>query len=180
MVKKITCQRRKRKRHRFHPWVGKIPWSGKWQPTPVFLRGKSHGQRSLVGYSPWGRKESDVTEHAFIHMHSATSHMFTELSTYSIISTAQALASWPMFQKFQKVTATETALLSGKTYLVLKHLHINRQSRGWAPLSARSGAGAETSFLPVSHLAFFKPQPPITVWMDKQEGNSKPGFLLTY
>ena len=34
------------------PWVGKIPWSRKWQPTPVFLPGKSHGQRSLVGYSP--------------------------------------------------------------------------------------------------------------------------------
>ena len=41
----------------------------KWQPTPVFLTGKSHGQRSLVGYSPWGRKESDTTElpHFFSH-----------------------------------------------------------------------------------------------------------------
>ena len=38
-------------RHRFHPWVGKIPWRRKWQPTPVFLPGKSHGQRSLVGLS---------------------------------------------------------------------------------------------------------------------------------
>ena len=34
------------------PWVGKIPWRKKWQPTPVFFPGKSHGQRSLVGYSP--------------------------------------------------------------------------------------------------------------------------------
>ena len=40
----------------FDPWVGKIPWRRKWQPTPVFLPGKSHGQRSLVGYSPWGHK----------------------------------------------------------------------------------------------------------------------------
>ena len=40
----------------------KIPWSRKWQPTPVFLSGKVHGQRSLVGYSPWCRKESDTTE----------------------------------------------------------------------------------------------------------------------
>ena len=46
----------------FHPWVGKIPWRKKWQPTPVLLPGKSHGWRSLVGYSPWGRKESDKTE----------------------------------------------------------------------------------------------------------------------
>ena len=44
------------------PWVGKIPWRRKWQPTAVFLPGKSGGFRSLVGYSPWGRKESDRTE----------------------------------------------------------------------------------------------------------------------
>ena len=47
---------------RFNPWVGKIPWRRKWQPTPVSLPGKSHGQRSLVGCSPWGRKESGTTE----------------------------------------------------------------------------------------------------------------------
>ena len=41
---------------RFDPWIGKIPWRRKWQPIPVFLPGKSHGQRSLVGYSPWGRR----------------------------------------------------------------------------------------------------------------------------
>ena len=40
----------------FDPWVRKVPWRRKWQPTPVFLPGKPHGQRSLVGYSPWGRK----------------------------------------------------------------------------------------------------------------------------
>ena len=45
----------------FNPWIGKISWRRKWQPTPVFLPGKSHG-RSLVGYSPWDRKESDTTE----------------------------------------------------------------------------------------------------------------------
>ena len=41
---------------RFDPWVRKIPWRGEWQPTPVFLPEKSHGQKSLVGYSPWGRR----------------------------------------------------------------------------------------------------------------------------
>ena len=45
-------------RHRFDPWVGKIPWRRAWQPTPVFLPGESHGQRSLVGYSPCGHKEA--------------------------------------------------------------------------------------------------------------------------
>ena len=43
----------------FDPWVGKSPWRREWQPTPVFLPGESHGERSLVGYSPQGCKESD-------------------------------------------------------------------------------------------------------------------------
>ena len=47
----------------FDPWVWKIPWKGKRQPTPVFLPGESHWQRSLVGYSPWSREEVDTTEH---------------------------------------------------------------------------------------------------------------------
>ena len=46
----------------FSPWVGKIPWSRKLQPTPVFLPGESHGQRSLVGCSPWGHKQLDTAE----------------------------------------------------------------------------------------------------------------------
>ena len=50
--KESACQRRKHRRLGFNPQVGKIPWRRKWQPTPVFLPGKSHGQRSLVGYSP--------------------------------------------------------------------------------------------------------------------------------
>ena len=61
--KESTCQCRRCKRCRFNPWVRKIPWKRKWQPTLVFLAGKFHGQRSLVGYCPWGLKESDTTEH---------------------------------------------------------------------------------------------------------------------
>ena len=60
--KELDCQCRRQKRHEFSPWVGKIPWRRKWQHTPVLLPGESHGQRSLVGYSPQGRKESDMTE----------------------------------------------------------------------------------------------------------------------
>ena len=44
------------------PWVGKLPWRRKWQPTPVLLPGKFHGRRSLVGYSPWDCKELHTTE----------------------------------------------------------------------------------------------------------------------
>ena len=46
----------------FNPWVRKIPWRREWQPTPVFLPRKSHGQKSLAGYSLWGHKELDMTE----------------------------------------------------------------------------------------------------------------------
>ena len=46
----------------FDSWFGNIPWRKKWQPTPVLLPEKSHGRRSLIGYSPWGHKESDTTE----------------------------------------------------------------------------------------------------------------------
>ena len=53
----------------FDPWVRKIPWRRKWQPTPVLLPGKFHGLRSLVGYSPWGRKESDTTERLHFQIH---------------------------------------------------------------------------------------------------------------
>ena len=61
--KRFICQCRRRKSCGFDPWVRKIPWSRKWKPGPVFLPGQFHRQRSLVGYSPWGHTESDVTEH---------------------------------------------------------------------------------------------------------------------
>ena len=50
----------------FVPWVG-IPWRRKWRSIPVLLPGKSHGQRSLVDYSPWGPKESNTTEQLHFH-----------------------------------------------------------------------------------------------------------------
>ena len=49
------------------PRLERFPWRRKWQPTPLFLPGKSHGQRNLVGYSLWGRKESDLTERLNTH-----------------------------------------------------------------------------------------------------------------
>ena len=49
-------------RRGFDPWVGKIPWSSKWKLAPIFLPGKSLGQGTLVGYSPWGHKELDMTK----------------------------------------------------------------------------------------------------------------------
>ena len=60
--KESACQCRRSNRSGFNPWLGKIPWRRKGQPTLVFSPGKSHGQRSLAGCGPWGRKESDTTE----------------------------------------------------------------------------------------------------------------------
>ena len=67
MGKQSVCRRPKR--HRLHPWVRKKPWRRKRQPTPVFLPGKSHGQRSLAGYSPQGREELDRTKYTHTHTH---------------------------------------------------------------------------------------------------------------
>ena len=60
---RIHLQGKRGRRLRFHLWVKKIPWRRKWQVTPLVLPGKFHGQRSLAGYSPWGSKELDMTEH---------------------------------------------------------------------------------------------------------------------
>ena len=64
--KESSCLRRRRKRWGFNSGVGKILWSRKWQPTPVFVPGKLHGQRSPVGYSPGGHKQLDIIEHTQI------------------------------------------------------------------------------------------------------------------
>ena len=60
--------------------TGLIPRSRRWQPAPVFLPGKSHGQGSLMGYSPWGRKESDRTQHTCAH---ARAHARTHAHTHT-------------------------------------------------------------------------------------------------
>ena len=61
----VLLPMRRHKTREFDPWVGKIPWRRARQPTPEFLPGESHGQRSLAGYSPQGCKESDTTEETF-------------------------------------------------------------------------------------------------------------------
>ena len=62
--KESACQCRRCRKHGFSPWVGKILWRRTWPSTPVFLPGKSRGLRILAGYSQWGHKESDTTEHS--------------------------------------------------------------------------------------------------------------------
>ena len=63
-------------RPQFDSWVAKIPWRRKWHPTPALLPGKSHGWRSLIGYSPWGCKESDTTERLHFYFIKGISEIF--------------------------------------------------------------------------------------------------------
>ena len=77
----------------FDPWVGKIPWRRAWQTTPVFLPGESHGPRSLAGYSPWGCKELNVTEHA--HYNSTILRYFYVSGTlYTLSHVILMIAHW--------------------------------------------------------------------------------------
>ena len=79
-MKESACQCRTHKRHEFSPWVRKIPWRRKRRPTPVFLPGKSCGQRSLVGYSPWSCRGLDKTEQLSVRVHIHT-HTHTHTHT---------------------------------------------------------------------------------------------------
>ena len=74
--KELTYQYRRARRHRFDFWVGKIPWRREWQPTPVFLPGEYHGQRSVGVGGRWGlqfmgsqRVGHDTQTHTSIHPH---------------------------------------------------------------------------------------------------------------
>ena len=79
----------------FDPWVRKIPWRRKSQPTPVFLPGKSHGRRSLVGYSPWGCKELDTTER--LHFHMVKLKVFHITLFYQFVSSLPSLTARSSF-----------------------------------------------------------------------------------
>ena len=67
-AKESACQCRIPQKRGFNPWVRKILWRRRWQPTPVFLLGISHEKRSLVGYSPGGHKESEMTDQPLTHI----------------------------------------------------------------------------------------------------------------
>ena len=104
--KESVCQCRRHKRCRFDPWIRKIPWRRKWQPTPVFLPGKFHGQRSLAGYSPWSHKESDMAEqlnshtHTHTHTHTHVLYMYyIHIHTHTHTQVAQLVKNLPAMQE---------------------------------------------------------------------------------
>ena len=94
--KESACQYRRCKRCGFIPWIRKILWRRKWQPILVFLPGKLHGQRSLVGYNPWGCPESDMSvqlsAYACTHTHRCThthAHAHTHTHTHPVVWTVE-------------------------------------------------------------------------------------------
>ena len=113
------------RRPRFDPWVRKIPWRRKWLPTPVFLPGEFHGQRSLVGYSPWSRKELDTTEQLtlslFIRIHiqfsSVQSLSRVRLFATSWTAACQAALSITNSRNLPKLMSIESVMPS--SHLIL-------------------------------------------------------------
>ena len=101
----------------FDPWAGKIPWRRKWQPTPVFLPGeshgwRSHGWRSLVGYSPRGCKESDTTERLHFHfMMIFTLLQWSGTKPAISLRCACIVSVIPKFLPVHSITSTLRALL---------------------------------------------------------------------
>ena len=85
----------------------------KWQSTPVLLPGKSHGQRSLIGYSPWGRKESDMTEQLHFHFPS-----FSCLLVYFLIGPTPFLGFCIYFVWKTPSTKVKALIFSEATYFI--------------------------------------------------------------
>ena len=101
--KESACQCKRSRRHRFDPWVRKVPWRSKWQPTTVFLPGQeSHGQRSLVGYSPWSCKRvrrDQVTEQQQCPPLVPTEH-YSQRNMLIAQCSCLKMHNWPLFFLF--------------------------------------------------------------------------------
>ena len=98
--KEPTCQCRRHKSCGFDPWVGKIPWRRAWQHTPVFLPGKFHGQRSLRGYSPWGRNKSDTIEWLTLTLALSSTLPFPSLKRHCFGETLMLFSFFLLFSCF--------------------------------------------------------------------------------
>ena len=97
--KNLTCQCWRCKRCGFNPWVRKILWRRAWQPTPVFLLGESHGQRSLVGYGPWGHKELDTTERLSTYIKQVNKYLFILFMGFKVSDMTDQLSVYAHIQK---------------------------------------------------------------------------------
>ena len=92
------------RRPRFNPWVRKIPWRREWQPTPIFLPGDLHGQRSLVGYSPQGHNELDTTDQLTFDLLSLSEAVLKPLLKFEDQWNAEGRMGHGTLQYFLKLT----------------------------------------------------------------------------
>ena len=133
----------------FDPWVKKIPWRRKWQPIPVFLSEKFHGQRGLVGYSPWGCKESDTTEQARTH-----AWTLQKRNTYSNAKFAESLRKKKLAKLWRKLKIKTVKTIEMPLLISKSHYHLV-----WATWMGQFGdaqTAGKTSFLGVSTGEFMK------------------------
>ena len=104
------------RRPRFSPWLGKIPWRREWLPTPVFLPGELHGQRSLAGYSPRGCKESDTTEwrssRTYTHRHCEMFPTVNFVNIHHLTLTTFYFLWWELLRSTVLATFKYTILLT--------------------------------------------------------------------
>ena len=122
----------------FDPWVGKIPWRRKWHPTPVLLPGKSHGWKSLVGYSPWSHKESNTTERLHFHFSLKAATIINSNSQMKRQQTLAWRGSDPCEGKVELgqrgLPGTGPAPPAGQPYL-----HVMSASPTWAHMGSTPG-----------------------------------------
>ena len=114
--KESACQCRRCRRLGFHPWIRKVSWSRKWQPTPVFLPGKSHGQRSLAGYSPWGPKKvkHDLATQKQQQQQQQASHIYSILQFLHLI--IKISATWSAC--FVELLGRASGIIHMKNFLI--------------------------------------------------------------
>ena len=99
----------------FNPWVGKSPWRRAWQSIPVFLPGEFHGQRSFVGYSPWGCIQSDTTEQ-LTHTHNLREQLFWGITVWYVSGIASLKKIWQYLLNLRYTCYYPTI-----PFLVVKH-----------------------------------------------------------
>ena len=118
------------------PWVRKIPWRRKWEPTPVFLTGKSHEERSLAGYRPWGHKQLDTVEWLNTHSRHWSRCLYEEKSNFSaqwlgykvisLGSNRKKVYFWKMFPLLNKVCVYQAQVwqtLGLSSHFLRSHYH---------------------------------------------------------
>ena len=103
----------------FSLWVGKIPWRRKWQPTPVFLPGKSHGRKSLVSYSPRGRKKLDTTEKLSFFLFISSVQLLSLVRLFATPWTAECQASLSLTNSQSLLKLTSIRLVMPSNHLIL-------------------------------------------------------------